>query len=94
MKRPTTMMLVTIARGEGVYLDRFRPSRYDTNRDLPIYVRPWRGHVLSRYPTAPAILVQPFVLPLVWHSLIGFDLAGTDKPRWPIVGMCRSPGSR
>ncbi len=62
---PTTMMLVTIARGEGVYLDRFKPILYDMNRDLPIYVRPWRGHVLSRYPTAPAILVQPFVLPQV-----------------------------
>jgi hypothetical protein len=50
---PATMMLVTIARWEGVYLDGFRPIIYDTNRDLPIYVKHWRGHVLSRYPTAP-----------------------------------------
>ena len=84
---PTTMMLVTIARGEGVYLDRFRAILYDTNWDLPIFVRPWHGHVLSRYPTAPAILVQPFVLPQVafmdwfrpgWYRqpLLAYDVYG------------------
>ena len=62
---PTTMMLLTLARGEGVYLDRFRPILHDTDRVLPVFVRPWRGHILSRYPTAPAILVQPLVLPQV-----------------------------
>jgi len=62
---PTTMMLLTLARREGVYLDRFPPMLYEGNRVLPVFVRPWRGHILSRYPTAPAILVQPFVLPQV-----------------------------
>src|SRR5208282_2191070 len=55
---PTKMLLLTLARGEGVYLDRFRPV-------LRVFARPWRGHILSRYPTAPAILVQPCVIPQV-----------------------------
>ena len=62
---PTTWMLLTLVRGEGVYLDRFRPMMHDANRVLPVFVRPWRNHVLSRYPTAPAILAQPLVLPQV-----------------------------
>ncbi|MGZ3301804.1 MAG: hypothetical protein ACXWO3_13200, partial [Isosphaeraceae bacterium] len=56
---PTTMMLLTLARGEGVYLDRFRLLLHDANRVLPVFVKPWRGHILSRYPAAPALLVQP-----------------------------------
>ena len=62
---PTTMMLLTLARGEGVYLDRFRLLLHDANRVLPVFVKPWRGHILSRYPAAPALLVQPFVLPQI-----------------------------
>src|SRR5262249_49151357 len=62
---PTTMMLLTIARGEGVYLDRFRPILHDKKRVLPVFVAAWRGHILSRYPVAPAILVQPLVVPQV-----------------------------
>jgi hypothetical protein len=62
---PTSLMLLTLARGEGVYLDRYRSFMRDTNRVLPVFVRPWRGHILSRYPTAPAILVQPCVIPQV-----------------------------
>src|SRR6516165_768921 len=59
---PTTMMLLTMARGEGVYLDRFRPVLRDKGRVLPVFVVPFRGRILSRYPVAPAILDLPLVI--------------------------------
>ena len=75
---PTTMLLLlTLARGEGVYLDRFRLILRDAYRVLPVFVRPWRGHILSRYPAAPALLVQPFVLPQV--AFLGSS--GSDRFR-------------
>ena len=90
---PTTMMLLTLARGEGVYLDRFRPRLHDTNRVLPVFVRPWRTHILSRYPAAPAILVQPFVLPQV--EFLDWLRPGWDRiPGGLWKQLSRSPGSR
>lgn len=62
---PTTMMLLTVARGEGVYLDRFRSILHDTHRVMPVFVKSWRGRIVSRYPVLPALLVQPLVVPQV-----------------------------
>ena len=74
---PTTMMLLTLARGEGVYLDRFRPVLRDTRRVLPVFVKPWREHIVSRYPVFPAMLVQPLVVPQV-------ALADRLRPGWDL----------
>jgi hypothetical protein len=62
---PTSMMLLTLSRGEGIYLDRFRSILHDASHSLPVFVRPWRNHIISRYPIAPALLVQPLVFPQV-----------------------------
>ncbi len=62
---PATMMVLTFARGEGVFLDRFRIMLRDTNRVMPVFVRPWKNHILSRYPVAPALLVEPLVAPQI-----------------------------
>ena len=61
----TSMLLLTLARGEGFYLDRFRPILHDTSHVMPVFVKPWRDHIISRYPVAPAVLVQPLVIPQV-----------------------------
>ena len=89
---PTTIMLLTLARGEGVYLDRFRRIMHDTNRGLPVFVRPWHGHILSRYPTAPAILAQPFVLPQV--AFLDWLRPGWDRLPGPAIDMCEQIGRR
>src|SRR3954449_7346164 len=57
----TTMMTLTLVRGEGVYLDRFRPILLETRNQFKVFVVPWHGHMLSRYPVAPALLVLPLV---------------------------------
>jgi hypothetical protein len=89
---PTSMMLLTLARGEGVYLDRFRSILHDASHALPIFVKPWRGHIVSRYPVAPALLVQPLVIP----QLILTDWIHPGWDRSPKVGFseCKWFGRR
>ena len=89
---PTSMILLTLARGEGVYLDRYRPFLRDTNRVLPVFARPWRGHILPRYPTAPAILVQPFVIPQV--ALLDWLQPGWDREPRMAGKRCRQIARR
>jgi hypothetical protein len=87
---PTTMMLLTLARGEGVYLDRFRPILHDQNRVLPVFVTGWRGRIVSRYPVAPALLAQPLAIPQ-------FILMDRIRPGWDRIPQralltCKSVG--
>ena len=77
---PTKLMMLTIARGEGVYLDRFRLLMRTPKQSLPNFVRPWQGHILSRYPVAPAILVQPLVLPQ--FAVLDWLRPGWDRSPW------------
>ena len=89
---PTTMMLLTMARGEGVYLDRFRPILRDTGRVLPVFVTPFRSHVLSRYPVAPAILDMLLVVPQV--ALLDWLHPGWDQNPKIAFNECKWMGRR
>ncbi len=89
---PTTWMLLTLARGEGVYLDRFRPMMHDANRVLPVFVKAWREHIVSRYPTAPAILLQPLVLPQV--AFLDWIRPGWDWLPWSADRECEQIARR
>jgi hypothetical protein len=85
---PTTMMVLTLARGEGVYLDRFRPILHDKNRILPVFVTGWREHIVSRYPVAPAVLVQPLAIPQV--MLMDRFQPGWDRTPPAALRACKS----
>jgi hypothetical protein len=89
---PTAMMLLTLARGEGVYLDRYRSFMHDTNRALPIFARAWRGHILSRYPTAPAILAQPCAL--VQIAFLDWWRPGWDRDPLMALHICHQIARR
>ncbi len=89
---PTTMMLLTMARGEGVYLDRFRPILRDKGRVLPVFVTPYRSRILSRYPVAPAILDLPLVIPQV--ALLDWLHPGWDRDPKVAFNECRRMGRR
>ena len=89
---PTSLMLLTLARGEGVYLDRYRPLMRDTNRVLPVFARAWRGHILSRYPTAPAILIQPLVIPQI--AFLDRSRPGWDRDPRMAGLICRQIARR
>ncbi len=89
---PTKLMMLTIARGEGVYLDRFRLLMRTPKQSLPTFVRPWQGHILSRYPVAPAILVQPLVLPQ--FAVLDWLRPGWDRSPWIAEWVCEQIARR
>jgi hypothetical protein len=92
---PTTMMLLTMARGEGVYLDRFWPvlrDMRDKGRILPVFVAPYRGRILSRYPVAPAILDLPLIIPQV--ALLDALHPGWDQNPSLAFSECKWMGRR
>ena len=64
----TTMLPLTLARGEGVYLDRFAPMLVNPiTGKIPTYVT-WSSNrrLLSRYPVAPALVVLPLIAPHIY----------------------------
>ncbi len=64
--QPTSLLPLTILRGEGPHLDRFRPILREADGRLPVYVRQSRGHIVSRYPLGPALVALPLVSPQVF----------------------------
>src|SRR4051794_8043034 len=50
----TTMVPLTLLRGEGIYLERFRAILHERNGMLPAFVVRSHGRIVSRYPLAPA----------------------------------------
>jgi hypothetical protein len=69
------LLPLPILRGEGPFLDRF--SRFLAPAGTPMYLPiAWsRGHLVSRYPIAPALLSVPLEAPQVWY----FD---RSSPGW------------
>src|SRR5262245_32019631 len=61
---PATMLPLTLLRGEGLALDRFERLLREGG-ELPLYVTLSHGHIISRYPVAPALLILPLVAPQV-----------------------------
>src|SRR3954465_14505600 len=62
---PASLLPLTILRGEGLHLDRYAPLLAEADGRLPAYVKRSRGHVVSRYPVAPALVALPLVAPQV-----------------------------
>jgi hypothetical protein len=62
---PNTLLPLAILRGDGLYLDRFRPLLRVWGTPLPLFVAESGGHILSRYPVGPALLAFPLVAPQV-----------------------------
>lgn len=77
---PTALVTVSLARGEGPYLDRFGPA-LRTRGGLYSFVTPKNDHLVSRYPIAPALLA----FPLVWPQILWWDRV---RPGWD-----REPGT-
>jgi hypothetical protein len=62
----TSLLPVSILRGDGMFLDRYRPflMRSDGNGDgLRDSVAEYRGHIISRYPPVPGLLSLPMYYP-------------------------------
>ena len=63
--QPTMMLAVSLARGDGLVLDRYFPEHLETRRRLPYWAAYERGHIVSRYPVGAALLALPFTFPQV-----------------------------
>ena len=63
---PASIMPVAIARGDGPWLDRYQKYIEDENGKLPGFCELSRGHVVSRYPVGPGLVLAPLVIPQVW----------------------------
>jgi hypothetical protein len=73
---PTTLLPLSIVRGDGLRLDRFRPlflRVWGTPR--PVFVTESAGHLISSYPVGPALVA----LPLVASQVVVMDSA---RPTW------------
>lgn len=57
---PATLLAAAVARGDGVVLDRYAPTIASTGA-LPYWAAFRRGHIVSVYPVAPALVAVPFV---------------------------------
>jgi hypothetical protein len=59
----TSLLPLSIWRGDGVFLDARRLSiQAWTNNSMSLAVR-WHGHLMSRYPVAPALMILPVCVP-------------------------------
>lgn len=63
---PATYLPIALARGDGPWLDRFRTFLESPGGQLPGYCELSRGHVVSRYPIGPGLILAPLVIPQVW----------------------------
>ena len=86
----TTALPYAIIRGDGPFLDRFRVLWQSPGEALPPYVEATRGHLVSRYPVAPALVA----LPLVWAQVAVLDVsrAGWDRTLGGVIVGCRWMG--
>jgi hypothetical protein len=82
---PATLLPLSLVRGDGFTLDRFSYFVGQGN-DLRPYVERSRGHIVSRYPVAPAL----FVLPVMAAKVAQLDslAPGWDHNPVQALGVC------
>ncbi len=63
---PAMYVPIAMTRGDGPWLDRFESFLAGPDGRLPGYCEKSRGHVVSRYPIGPGLLLTPLVAPQIW----------------------------
>jgi hypothetical protein len=72
---PTNLVALTIIRGEGPFLDRFRTVLHEPDGRVSDFATRRRGLLLSRYPLGPALVA----VPVAWLQVRFWDLS---RPGW------------
>jgi hypothetical protein len=68
-----------ILRGEGIYLENRRPGDVGLSGPIPHFMAISRGHLMTLYPIAPALVALPLVAPQV--AVLDFVRPGWDEDR-------------
>jgi hypothetical protein len=72
---PATLLPLSIVRGDGLHLDRFRPLLRKWGASLPGFVAESGGHILPSYPVGPALVALPLIAPQIM-------ILDVLEPRW------------
>ncbi|WP_165075967.1 hypothetical protein [Paludisphaera rhizosphaerae] len=64
---PNEVLPYALVRGYGPFLERFENGIRLPDHALPDFATTGRGHILSRYPVAPALLTAPLIAPQIWY---------------------------
>jgi hypothetical protein len=73
----TTLLPLSIIRGDGVSLNRSQSLLRERDGSLALFVTRSHGQIISRYPVAPALLIMPLVAPQV--ALLDRRFPGWDR---------------
>src|SRR6185312_15139616 len=82
---PATLQPIALIRGDGLYLDRFEPILMAEDESNRYYVSRVRGHLMSHYPQAPALVALPLYLPQV--VVIDRLFPGWESKPLPMASM-------
>ena len=81
---PAKYLACAIVRGDGFYLDRYRPEvmKWWPHPGMPYYASVVDGHLVSRYPIGPVLVALPFT----WPQMLVLDRTHpgweTNEPEW------------
>jgi hypothetical protein len=89
---PTSLVPLAILRGQGVFLDAHRLSIDVWSSNAMALVVSWHGHLLSRYPVAPALMILPFYAPQV--AIYDHRSPGWDRVPRLATDECRALAKR
>jgi hypothetical protein len=80
-----TLLPMSLARGDGLNLDRFSPL-LRAGDDLAPFIALSHGRIVSCYPVAPALLMMPLMAPQIAHR--DWRTPGWDRRLVPVVKAC------
>jgi hypothetical protein len=83
----TSLLPLTMIRGHGLYVDQFERILMEPDGSLPPFVTRSRGHILSRYPVTPALMVVPLAIPQI--AMLDQARPGWDRNPWVAFTECK-----
>jgi hypothetical protein len=87
----TTLLPLSLVRGDGFSLDRFSMLLREGD-EVTSFVALWHGRIISRYPVAPAVLILPLVIPQI--ADLDSRQSGWDRHPVQAVMTCQKMAKR
>jgi hypothetical protein len=87
-----SLLPLNILRGDGIYLNNERLGNEDLTEPIPFCFAIARGHIVTVYPLAPALVELPLVAPQV--AVLDLYRPGWDRDRQAVIRECMFMGKR